>query len=69
VNYPFAKDKWASGFVDLPIGNASTCFCLVSDSVPEPDNMFSYNVYIKLFFGLIAYIPSAKDRWVLRSVR
>jgi Phage tail lysozyme len=47
VNYPFAKDKWASGFVDLPIGNASTCFCLVSDSVPEPDNMF--NPCFKIF--------------------
>jgi hypothetical protein len=34
VNYPTTKDGWASGITDSPNGNASSCFCLMSDSIP-----------------------------------
>ena len=34
VNYPTTKDGWASGITDSPNGNDSSCFCLMSDSIP-----------------------------------
>jgi hypothetical protein len=34
VNYPTTKDGWASGITDSPNGNASSCFCLMSASIP-----------------------------------
>ena len=33
-------DGWASGVTDSPNGNASSRFCLMSDWIPQPDNMF-----------------------------
>jgi len=35
VNYPTTKDGWASGITDSPNGNASSCFCLMSDGLGE----------------------------------
>ena len=32
-------DRVASDFIDLPNGNASLRFCLMSDSIPEPDQI------------------------------
>ena len=37
VNYPTAKDRRASGFIDSTNVNASSRFCLASDWVPKPD--------------------------------
>lgn len=36
LNYPRTKDSLDSCFTDLRNRNASTGFCLTSDSVPEP---------------------------------
>jgi hypothetical protein len=45
MNYHYTKDVVVSGFIDSSNENASTCFCLISDSVPEPDNIFSPSLW------------------------
>jgi hypothetical protein len=41
MNYHYTKDVVVSGFIDSSNENASTCFCLMSDSLPKPDNIFT----------------------------
>ena len=42
MNYPPTAKLmgWASEVIDSPNGNALLRFCLVSELVPKPDNMF-----------------------------
>jgi len=40
MNYTLVKDQCVSGFIDSPNGNDSAFFCLMSDSIPEPYNIF-----------------------------
>ncbi len=42
VNYPPTPKAmgWASEVIDSPNGNALLRFCLMSDSIPEPDSIF-----------------------------
>jgi hypothetical protein len=48
MNYHYTKDIVVSGFIDSSNKNSSTCFCLMSDLVPEPDNIFSPSLRIFL---------------------
>jgi len=56
VNYPPTAEPmgWASGVADSPNGNASSRFCLVSDCIPQPDNMFipCFNILFAAFTSL-----------------
>jgi len=40
MNYIKTKDFCVSGFIDLSNDNASTCFCFISELVPNTDNIF-----------------------------
>ena len=48
MNYTISKNKCVSGFIDLSNDNASTCFCLMSDSIPETDNIFNIMYILKI---------------------
>jgi len=50
MNYTSSKDLCVSGFIDSPNSNASTYFCLTSDSVHEPDNIFTFLILPDLRF-------------------
>ncbi len=41
MNYRDTKDVAVSAFIDSSIEDTSCCFCLTSDSVPEPDKIFN----------------------------
>src|SRR5690606_5765940 len=50
---------WASGVADSPNGNASSRFCLESDCIPQPDNMFipCFNIFFAAFISLLWASP------------
>ena len=57
VNYPPTPEAmgWASRVTDSPNGNASPCFCFVSDCIPQPDNMFipCFSIFFAAFTSLL----------------
>jgi hypothetical protein len=54
MNYREAEDFAVSAFIDSSIEDASCCFCLMSDSVPEPDRIFnpSLRMFLAAFTSL-----------------
>src|SRR5690606_28665162 len=86
VNYPPTAEPmgWASGVADSPNGNASSRFCLESDCIPQPDNMFKpcFNIFFAAFISLswtspqdaqvhflIRYIPRLSVSQIVRRLK
>src|SRR5690606_18682300 len=74
VNYPPTAEPmgWASGVADSPNGNASSRFCLESDCIPQPDNLFipCFNIFFAAFTSLSCTTPQGSQvHSLMESVR